>query len=166
MVNAMLYFERFYLNTKNIVYQYLYQHVEDFFETEDIAQDTYLCALEEWEMLKDHPNPAGWLMQTAKHLSNGFHRHVYYRMENTEDLYEKDIPYIEPAFGTLLMEDLLENVYDKNSERVLARKYFLEQDSVEELSEEYGVSEGSLRTRLYRLRRRLKSYVESCVEVC
>lgn len=162
----MLDFERFYLNTKNIVYQYLYQHVQDFFETEDIAQETYLLALEDWETVKDHPNPAGWLMQTAKNLSVGYHRHIYFRKENMEDFYEKDIPYIEPAFGMILMEDLLENAYNKKRDRVLAKRYFLDKDSVEELSEDFGISEGNLRTRLYRMRRRLKSYIESCEKVC
>ena len=160
----MLDFERFYLNTKNVVYQYLYQHVEDFFETEDIAQEAYLIALEEWEMLQEHPNPAGWLVQTAKNLSAGYHRHVYYRMESIEEQWEKDIPYIEPAFNMLVMEDLLESVYNKK-ESPIAKKYFLLDDSVEELSEELGVSEGSLRTRLYRMRRRLKSYIESSEKV-
>ena len=66
----MLDFEQFYLNSKAIVYQYLYQHVEDFFETEDIAQETYLRAFEEWDMLNEHPNPIGWLMITARNLCN------------------------------------------------------------------------------------------------
>ena len=64
----MLDFERFYFNTKNFLYQYLYQHVCDFFETEDIAQEAYLTALEEWDELQKHPNPMGWLLQTAKNL--------------------------------------------------------------------------------------------------
>ena len=50
----MLDFERFYFNTKNFLYQYLYQHVCDFFETEDIAQEAYLTALEEWDELQKH----------------------------------------------------------------------------------------------------------------
>ena len=49
----MLDFEQFYLDSKAVIYQYLYQHIEDFFETEDIAQETYLKALEEWEKLNE-----------------------------------------------------------------------------------------------------------------
>ncbi len=158
--NVMLDFERFYLNTKNIVYQYLYQHVNDFFETEDIAQEAYLMALEGWDMLQEHPNPAGWIMQTAKNLSVGFHRHVYYRMESIEEQKYQEIPYEEPVFDLLLMEDIFERVYN-TKERPIAKKYFLEEDSLEDLSAELGISAGCLRTRLYRMRRRLKSYIES-----
>ena len=43
----------------------------------------------------------------------------------------------------------------------IARKYFLEEDSLEELSSELGVSVNSLRSRLFRMRRRMKSYIES-----
>lgn len=158
--NAMLDFERFYFNTKNLLYQYLYQHVSDFFETEDIAQETYLTALEDWEELQEHPNPAGWLLQTAKNLCCGYHRHVYYRTESIEEHHRDEIPYEESAYEWCVMEDLLERVYNKK-ELSIAKKYFLEDDSLEELSLELGVSVNSLRSRLYRMRRRMKSYIES-----
>lgn len=156
----MLDFEQFYLDSKAVIYQYLYQHIEDFFETEDIAQETYLKALEEWEMLKEHPNPVGWLMVTAKNLCVGYHRHIYHRKESID--WEDEIPYIEPAFNMLVMEDLLENAY-KYKEKNIAKKYFLDGDSIEELAKDLGVSTGSFRTRLYRMRRRLKLYIESYV---
>lgn len=154
----MLDFERFYLNTKNIVYQYLYYHVRDYFELEDIAQETYVMALEQWDMLKEHPNPAGWLMLTTKYICAGYHRHVYNRMESLDNY--KDIGYEEPAYNMLVMEDLLESVYNKK-ESILAKRYFLNGDSISQLSSELGMSEGAFRTRLYRMKRRLKSYVES-----
>lgn len=158
----MLDFEQFYLNTKNVVYQYLYQHMEDNEETEDVAQETYLMALEKWGILQNHPNPAGWLMLTARHLCAGFHRHIYFRKENIEAA--KDIPYEEPAYNMLLMEDLLENTY-KTKERNIAKKYFLEGDNVEELAEDLGISQGALRSKLYRMRNRMKRYLESCEKV-
>lgn len=158
----MLNFEQFYLNTKSIIYQYLYQHSEDFFETEDIAQETYLKALEEWEMLKEHPNPAGWLVLMAKHLCTGYHRHVYFRKNCVEE--EVEIPYEEPAYNLLLMEDLLENVY-KTKDRPIARKYFLEGDSIEELAQDFGGTPGAFRTKIYRMKRRLKRYIESYEKV-
>ena len=141
----MLDFERFYLNTKNILYNYLYHHIKDCSELEDIAQETYLVALEQWEMLREHPNPAGWLILTAKNLCYNYERHVYCHKESLAC--PNDIPYIEPAYNTFVMEDLLETVYNER-ECSLAKKYFL-------------VSHGALRTRIYRMKLRLKSYVES-----
>ncbi len=160
----MIEFESFYLNTKNIIYQYLYQHVEDFHETEDIAQEAYLKAFEVWDELQNHPNPAGWLVQTVKYLCKNFSRYFYYRLDSYERYAEEDISYFEPAYNVLVMEDLLESVYNKK-ESAIAKKYFLQDDSVEELAEDMGVTSGSMRTRLYRMRRRLKQYVESCEKV-
>lgn len=158
----MLNFEQFYLNTKALIYQYLYQHGEDFFETEDIAQETYLMALEEWDSLKEHPNPAGWLMVTARNLCKGYHRHVYFRKESFEE--KEDIPYEEPAYNLVLMEDLLKNVYKKR-DLPIARKYFLEGESIEEIAEDMGVSEGAFRSKIYRMKRRMQRYIESCEKV-
>ena len=71
---------------------------------------------------------------------------------------------MEPAYDLIVMEDLLENVY-KKKEQEIAKKFFLDGDRIEELANDLGVSQGSFRTRLYRMRRRLKLYVESCGEV-
>ena len=85
-------------------------------EAEDIAQETYLIALEEWEKVKYHPNPTGWLMMTAKNLCMGYHRHIYYRMVTLEE--RKDIGYEEPAFDMLVMEDLFENIFETDDESI------------------------------------------------
>lgn len=154
----MLDFERFYLNTKNVLYGYLCNHTKDAYEIEDIAQETYLVALEQWDMLKEHPNPAGWLMLTAKNLNYNYERHVYYRKESLPT--SKDIPYVEQAYDAFVMEDLLENVYN-NQEQTIAKKYFLDGVGIAELSDDCGVSQGALRTRIYRMKIRLKTYVES-----
>lgn len=161
----MLDFEQFYLNTRSIVYHYLYQQKDNFFEMEDIAQEAYLLALEDWETLQNHPNPAGWLVQTAKHITTGYRRRAAFNVRslNSEEG-DMDIWYEEPAFEQLLMEDLLERVYGAK-ELPIAKKYFLDNDTPEDLAMELGVSNSSMRSRLYRLRRRLKSYIESGIKM-
>lgn len=156
--DAMLDFERFYLSTKNILYSFLHHHTKDRFEVEDIAQETYLVALEQWEDLKNHPNPAGWLMITAKNLNSNYERHVYYRKETLPN--NQEIAYEEEGYNVFVMEDLLENVY-KGREKTMAKKYFLEGENIAELSDDLRISEGALRMRLYRMKNRLKTYVES-----
>ena len=96
---------------------------------------------------------------TAKNLCMGYHRHIYYRMVNLEE--RTEIAYEEPAFDMLVMEDLLETIYNQK-EKYIAKKYFLEGDTIKELAKELGISEGTFRTRLYRMRRRIKLYLESC----
>ncbi len=156
--DVMMDFERFYLNTKNILYNYLYHHTKDYFELEDLAQETYLVALEQWDMLQNHPNPAGWLILTAKNLNYNYERHVYYRMEGLAC--PNEIPYIETAYSTVVMEDFFQNVYNEKEQK-LAKRYFIDGESVAELSDDFGITQGALRTRIYRMRMRLKSYIES-----
>lgn len=153
-------FEYFYKNTRAVLYQYLYRHAANPTEVEDIAQEAYLKALERWEEISRHPNPAGWLMLTAKHLCLAYKRHLADRMEFLEE--GREIPYVETAYNLVVMEDFLENVYGRQDqkEKEIARKVFLEGDSVSELSREMGISEGACRTRLYRMRLRMKAYVE------
>ncbi len=150
-------FEYFYLNTKAAIFQYLYQHIADHEEAEDVAQEAYLRALEEWEEVRNHPNPTGWLMQTAKNILIGFHRHTYSRKYSFDEL--EELVYEEPAFDMLVMEDLFENIYSPK-ERALAQKYFVEGNTIEEMAEEMGVSEGAFRSRMYRIKKKLLDYVE------
>lgn len=153
----MLEFEQFYKNTRNIVRQYVKKHARDSFDAEDLEQEVYLKAFEQWQLLQEHPNPAGWLLLTLRNLC----RSSYRVGSRYETLFEyKEIPYVESAYGKLVMEDFLESVYNQKDVYV-AKKYFLDGDSIEELSEELGISRHSFRTRLYRMRRRLKSYIES-----
>lgn len=152
-------FEQFYLQTKGLVYQYLYKHVQDWFEAQDLAQQTYLIALEEWDTLKKHPNPSGWLMLTVKNLVMGYHRHIYYRMESMDTGVKKEVSYEETAFDTLVMEDFFDSIYGVK-ERDIAKKYFLEEDSIQQLSRELGISEATMRTRLYRMRKRMRYCIE------
>lgn len=156
--DAMGDFERFYLNTRNLIYGYLCHHAKDAFEVEDIVQETYLVALEQWDMVRNHPNPAGWLMKTAQYLNYNYERHVLFRKECLSD--SDDIPYEEEAYDSFVMEDLLQNVYNKR-EQDLAKKYFLDGESISELSHDFGITEGALRMRLYRMKNRLKTYIES-----
>lgn len=156
--DAMLDFERFYMSTKKLLYAYLHHHSKDAFEVDDIAQETYMLALEQWDELQEHPNPAGWLMLTAKNLNNNYERHVYFRKESL--LPSNEVPYEEEAYSSFVMEDLLENIYN-GKEQAMAKKYFLEGENIAELSDDLGISEGALRMRLYRMKNRLKTYVES-----
>lgn len=147
----------FYERTKGLVYQCLNTRMTDVHEIEDIVQQTYLLALEQWEMLKVHPNPCGWLLLTARHLYRGLHRHIYHRLERLGERVE--IPYEDPAFNQVVMEDYLQRLY-RPGEETLVRRYFLEGASEAQIAKELGVSLGCIRTRLYRFRKRLRKDAE------
>lgn len=145
-------FECFYKRTQTMVRQYLYSRVADTHEVEDLVQETYAEALEQWNMLREHPNPCGWLLLTAKHISRRYYRRVYAR---TEKLYEDSIAVEDPAYDMVVMEDLLHSLYRRDSEK-LARAYFLGGSTITELAEDMHLSNKSVSNKLYRIRRRLQ----------
>ncbi|MCD8325617.1 MAG: hypothetical protein LUC90_02705 [Lachnospiraceae bacterium] len=109
-------------------------------------------ALEKWNMLRCHPNPCGWLLLTAKHILSKTKRSAALC---TEAFDMENMIYEEPAYELLLMEDLLHSLYGETDEK-LARGYFLDGSSVAELSEDMQMSRGGVRTRLYRIRKKLR----------
>ncbi len=145
-------FEGFYRHTIASVRQYLSSRVADTHEVEDLVQETYAEALEQWDMLREHPNPCGWLLLTAKHISRRYYRRVYTR---TEKLYEDSIAVEDPAYDIVVMEDLLHSLYRRDSEK-LARAYFLGGSTITELARDMHLSNKSVSNKLYRIRRRLQ----------
>ncbi|MDN5852315.1 MAG: RNA polymerase sigma factor, partial [Actinomycetia bacterium] len=59
---------------------YLTRLLRDLGRAEEIAQDTFVLALEKWPVEGIPPNPGGWLMRTAKHKAID-----YIRRERTRD---------------------------------------------------------------------------------
>ncbi len=145
-------FESFYKRTSQMVRQYLLARMADVHEVEDMVQETYAEALEQWDMLREHPNPCGWLLLTAKHICRRYYRRVYTR---TEKLYEDSIAVEDPAYDMVVMEDLLHSLYRSRSEK-LARAYFLGGATIPELAEDLHMSNKSISDKLYRIRRKLQ----------
>ncbi|MCD7807229.1 MAG: sigma-70 family RNA polymerase sigma factor [Lachnospiraceae bacterium] len=139
-----------------MVRQYLRSRVENSQEMDDLVQETYKTALERWDMLQSHPNPCGWLLLTAKHMWRKVQRYTYTCAEPCD---VENIFYEEPAYEIVVMEELLHSLYGANDEK-LARGYFLEGSTVAELAQDMQVSPGNVRTRLYRIRRKLRDEVE------
>jgi len=63
---------------------------------EEIAQDTFVEALERWENAGVPENPGGWLMTAARHRALDAIRRAR-RMERKHDAIERDQPVIAPA---------------------------------------------------------------------
>ncbi len=149
-------FESFYRRTGGMVRQYLRLRMENAQEIEGIVQETYRIALERWDMLQSHPNPCGWLLLTAKHMWRDVRRYENFR---TDQWSEENIFYEDPAYEMVVMEDMLHSLYGGEDER-LARGYFLEGFTVAELAEDMRISPGNVRTRLYRIRKKLRKEVK------
>lgn len=50
------------------IYKVVLRRLEDPEEAQNIIQETFLALLEKFDLVKHHPNPAGWLMKAAHFL--------------------------------------------------------------------------------------------------
>ena len=50
------------------LYQVAFRRLEDTEEAQNIVQEAFLALLEKFDLVRSHPNPAGWLMKAVRYL--------------------------------------------------------------------------------------------------
>jgi len=63
------FFNKLYTDSFVLLKKYVFSKI-DSNEAEDILQETYYQAYRNVNILKEHPNPTGWLMLTCKNILN------------------------------------------------------------------------------------------------
>lgn len=105
-------FEEFYEKTKNQLYYYIINIIQDKHLAEDILQDVYLKILNSLSSYKLGTNPLAWMITIAKNTSinlyNKRKREVYYDAYENPNLYgsvtnpmSEDTPLIDTMFQVL-----------------------------------------------------------------
>lgn len=157
MMDCEAFFEELYLSTREALLKYLCSFSGLDGWGEDILQDTYYEAYKRREMLARHPNPAGWLYQTARNLyRNARRRRDNYNLSldivpegecisRAEEYYK----YIE---WNVTMQELL-----REKDRKLVSRYYIEGYSVREMAKEFNLTEANIRVRFTRIRKQMKS---------
>ncbi len=154
------FFEQLYRNTREALLQYLKRVSgrEDW--AEDILQDTYLEAYQRRGMLTAHPNPAGWLYKTALNLYRNAGRKKENANLSLEAVPEGAVSWGESRYESAEWRLTMEESLEEKDRRLLGR-YYLEGYSVREIAEEYQLTEGCIRVRLLRIRRRIRVLCQS-----
>lgn len=137
------------------VFRYVCRRIPDVQTAEDIVQDTFFIAYMKKPDFLGSARPLAWLLRTAGNKI--MERWRYMRRRGAESLEE-----VEPGLG---QEELryemaeLEQTALKTlgrDEWRLVKKCYLYGVTVSELAEAEGVSEGSMRVRLWRLVKKLQ----------
>lgn len=134
---------------------------------EDIAQDVFAHAHTEYNTLKDHPNICGWLYQNAYYrCHNQRRKEANIRLHTAFSLDADDWPDISDPSA----QEAFENCLQVSHEEALAylRDHLSEHDfnllteatyrdsGTKELSRKYDLSEGAVKMRLHRVRKRAR----------
>lgn len=164
-MNAEQFFESKYLSLYQPLYRFLYQLTGSQPEAEDLLQETFALAWQKREELLRHPNPDGWLYLTARRLWTNAYRVEMNRrrLGKTEDEVTEESAVSETTENTVLnrffrFEELSAVLSGEEIELLIRR--FEQGWELKEIAEADAVSEGSVRTRMYRIMQKLRQHPE------
>lgn len=150
--------EKLYRANYDSLVVYVSCSVQGSMAVEDIVQDTFCEALAKAEILENHPNQKGWLVETAKNKIKEMHRRAQYReTENIEDC-EDEVPVIMREYDMVEAQMVMENALDSH-ERWLLRQYYIWGYSVKELAATEHLSESNFKVRMYRIKKKVMDYI-------
>lgn len=155
----------YWLDTyQNLIFSICYKMTENYFDAEDLTQDTFLSAYRNIARF-DGRNEKAWLARIATNKCLDHKRKCAAGEIPTEDEYlidrqeehTSDNSSESTCLQTLVMEELkqccksLKPPYDE-----VARRYFYEEQSVGQMAAELGRNEKTVQTQVYRARAMLK----------
>ncbi len=151
-------------------YEFLLNYVlrnlktNNFLVAEDIVHDTFCEAIKKEDILKEHVNPVGWLMQVTKYKIKSASRlscnsEVFYH-----DSGKYQIPYTEEQYNLTELRMIIDKTFN-DKEKKLFNLFYYEGYSVKEIAEKEEISEGNVKIRMMRLRKKLIARFDSILAV-
>jgi RNA polymerase sigma-70 factor (ECF subfamily) len=155
------------------VLKYLFYALKSESAARDVTQEVFLAACQKSALLRQHPNPGGFLFQTAKNLANKSRAGSYRQM--LRDMALDDLP-DEPADPSGSIEAALDKEIDEreyieavldnlsDEKRRLYTLYYAEKKGMAEIANLLGLEEPALRMRYVRLRREIRGSISKIAE--
>ena len=125
--------------------------------SEDVLQETYFEALLRKSTLVKHVHDTGWIYKTASHkMKNALRRREMQNVSINALLGDNREPKgYDVSFGNCECWLTLEAVLSK-SERQIIWRHYIQGYTWKEISSTEGISEGALRTQIFRIKKKLK----------
>jgi RNA polymerase sigma-70 factor (ECF subfamily) len=151
---AVRFYEQLFLDYYSFLFSFIMRRVQDRSHSEDIAQETFLSAWDSIDVLRDHPNPCGWLITTARNKRLHHFREVNQLEEAMDGLKCSCIETSEAEDDPLaLFSDL------KPEDAEILTLFYIHGYSTREIAKILEMRETSVRSRLARARKRLEKSV-------
>ncbi len=155
-LNLDKYFEKIYKENYCDLCMYIYRMVSDDNLVEDIVQETFYEAYRKRKLLYQHPKPVGWLYITARYkmlkLSKK-NKDIIIRNCEIEGQ-EEDV-----NFNYIDLEKSLEK-YLTEKEITMLKDYIINGYTAKEMSLKLGISEGAVKTRVFRIKEKIKKNIK------
>ncbi|MDO5409749.1 MAG: sigma-70 family RNA polymerase sigma factor [Lachnospiraceae bacterium] len=143
------------------LYQYAIHICDDSAFAADIVQETLMTAYQKADELQKHENISGWLYQTARYKMLQMLANIrrYKALDNVADTLADNRDYEEECITRLeLYPEMARNLSLEDLNLIL--KHYEEGFGYNELAEEYCSSEITIRSRVRRIRNRLRKTLD------
>lgn len=153
--------ERWIDDYQNLIYSICFQLTKDYFEAQDLTQETFLSAYKN-QAYFDGKNERAWLCKIATNKCLDYLKAAGRRLIPTEDQYfvscSDDTP--EPE-RDMVEQEVRKELYDccmklKSPYREVALDYFYHEMEIAEMAEKTGKNPKTLQTQVYRAKAMLK----------
>jgi RNA polymerase sigma-70 factor (ECF subfamily) len=156
------------------ILSYCYAKLNNESLARDSTQDTFLIALQKISILQKHPNPGGFLFQTAKNIIKEKQRSHFKQMMVETEIRDDQVE--NPVDLFLRLEEIADKQIDESNyaqyalsqlseeKSLLYSLYYTEQKSMKEIASILGIKETTARMRYVRLRREIRSIVTDIAE--
>lgn len=140
-----------------------YWYTNDFDVAKDIAQDSWKIIINKFDSLNDSTKFGGWALLIVKRQSIDYIRKVKKTKENLYN-YEQIIK----SSGSLIETDNTDIIYVilktikvlPENQQLILRLFYLESNSLIQISEILKISKGTVKSRLYYAREKLKTILK------
>lgn len=144
-----------------LIFTICYSMTHDYFEAEDLAQETFLAAAQHLDRFEG-ANPKPWLTTIAANKCRDYLKSAARRISPSEDSVLESLGHAPSPEHEVENRSVEERLYQlctalKEPYRESAIRYFCKQQSAAEISESLNVNLKTVQTRLYRARTMLKS---------
>ena len=162
-------FGQLYTEFSPLIYSILLEITHDAHEAEDLTQDCFISAIKKIHTLKEPAKAKKWLTAIAANLGKDYLKKKKPALLGEEheyifDIQEEENPSLMPEENAVLderSEEIREIVNSVSEDKRLCLVLFYQHEmSIAEISEELGISESAVKSRLFRAREDIKEEIE------
>lgn len=151
------------------VFKYIYFATSNEAVAKDLTQDVFMIIYDKINQLETHPNPGGFIFQTAKYTLANYNRKLSKKLSYEKALEDSVLPHVPDAATALayhLDTSIDEALYIEEAlsclsedKRKLYTLHYIEGLSYKEIAAHLGIHEITLRMKYVRLRREVQKNI-------
>nr|WP_240627309.1 RNA polymerase sigma factor [Thermoflavimicrobium daqui] len=159
-------FEKLYFDLVDEIYAYYRIRIQDEHFIKDLIQKVFLAVWEGAGHFSGSSTVITWILRIARNKWMDTLRHKYRHLEELMDIQEEEIglenDFVDQLVNHVTLENLLDSLPPTSKE--LAHLVFIQELSYQEVAQILSIPEGTVKSRMYHLRKQLKKQLRKEVK--